>query len=671
MVGSQGCGCEAGSGRGTLAPRSPGRVREQAMPFARVLLRIAAIVVSLAIIVPVAAVYLFPDRIAAAVAARLERATGVEVSFGGRLHPSVYPVLGLRMDSVAVRNAAWSRQSESATAAGIEVEVSPAALLRGELELTGIRLVDPVIRLDLSALESMGDRGGDRPASGDAPGRGPVVRVKRIAVSNGSILIADAAAGQVLEFGDIHATIDMPSSDAPARIKGSLVRNGTGVQIDMMLDPAAALSGTGPLRVTSAVRAGDIFEASYSGSVDIRNAAAEGPFTFSAQNLREALAFVGVLATEGMPERELSVRGVLTAEPGSPVRITDADIASGDVKLFGRAEFEAGDPVAVRAVFTAEHLDLSQSAVVPQAGGEEDGWSGVRVTLPDLGAVDAVVSLDARSIDFGSMRTGRTRVGMVLRNGALAVRLRETRAFGGSLSGRLDARLLNPPSASVDIEARGVRIEQLPGVAGSLDGVTGFADADIRLNGAGDNLQGIISGLSGDGRLRLTDVRIPDVGEGLLETDVNVASASAGFTVENGVIENDDLAASGSNYTATGRGSIDVGARTADYVLTPVFGSISVPVEVTGPWDDLDYRFDLKDIPGGIERLIEGAGEDVLSSLLRDGLEGLPGLPDGLDPGTLLDLHLEGQPDDGGGIGSGLDALKEGLEGLLKGVTGE
>ena len=238
------------------------------------------------------------------------------------------------------------------------------------------------------------------------------------------------------------------------------------------------------------------------------------------------------------------------------------------------------------------------------------------------------------------------------------------------MSGRLDAALANSPSLSVDIAARAVRIEQLPVAAGGPDRATGTADADVRLRGTGDNLQGIISGLEGDGSVRLGDVRIPDAGEGFLETDINVASASASFTVTNGVAHNEDLAATGSNYIATGRGTIDIGARTVDYVLTPVIGSVSVPVEITGPWHNPAYRIDLQGIPG-VEALLDEAVEDVLASLLEDGIEGLPDLAEGLDPGRLLGLQVDGPQDNAGETGSELERLREGLGGLLRGLTGE
>ena len=51
----------------------------------------------------------------------------------------------------------------------------------------------------------------------------------------------------------------------------------------------------------------------------------------------------------------------------------------------------------------------------------------------------------------------------------------------------------------------------------------------------------------------------------------------------------------------TGAGTVDLPQRTVNYRVTPnVAGVLAVPVDVTGPWDNLSYRPDLAGIAKGL-----------------------------------------------------------------------
>jgi AsmA protein len=102
------------------------------------------------------------------------------------------------------------------------------------------------------------------------------------------------------------------------------------------------------------------------------------------------------------------------------------------------------------------------------------------------------------------------------------------------------------------------------------------------------------------------------------------------YTIANGILKNNDLKLTSPEVPMTGAGTVDLPQRQVNYRLTPnVAGLLAVPVDVTGPWDNLSYRPDLAGIAKGLAQ----------------------------DPGKALDLLKNG--------GSG------GAGGLLKGLLGK
>jgi len=78
-------------------------------------------------------------------------------------------------------------------------------------------------------------------------------------------------------------------------------------------------------------------------------------------------------------------------------------------------------------------------------------------------------------------------------------------------------------------------------------------------------------------------------------------SITGSFAIEGGVLRNEDLLLAATAVRAGGRGTVNLGAQTLDYRVTPVAlagedgtGGLRVPLLVTGPWSEPRYRLDLE-----------------------------------------------------------------------------
>jgi AsmA protein len=139
------------------------------------------------------------------------------------------------------------------------------------------------------------------------------------------------------------------------------------------------------------------------------------------------------------------------------------------------------------------------------------------------------------------------------------------------------------------------------------------------------------------------------------------AELSGTFTIDKGIVSNDDLSLIAPLVRMTGAGKVPLPPRTVDYVVKPKLvatvegqggagdlGGVAVPVKVTGPWHDISYKPDL-------EAVLKEQMKDPSAVIenLQDG-EGAKGLLENLAPGG-----SSGGTTDGGGSSGPLDLKKK------------
>ncbi|HMA15501.1 MAG: AsmA-like C-terminal region-containing protein, partial [Bacteroidota bacterium] len=136
------------------------------------------------------------------------------------------------------------------------------------------------------------------------------------------------------------------------------------------------------------------------------------------------------------------------------------------------------------------------------------------------------------------------------------------------------------------------------------------------------------------------------------------AELSGTFTIDKGIVSNNDLSMVAPLVRMTGEGKVPLPQRTVDYLVKPKLvasiegqgsaadaSGITVPIKVTGPWSDVSYRPDLEGM------LKEQMGDpSAVIEQLQDG-EGAKGLLEGLKPG--------GESGSDGGSSGPLDLKKQ------------
>jgi AsmA protein len=307
---------------------------------------------------------------------------------------------------------------------------------------------------------------------------------------------------------------------------------------------------------------------------------------------------------------------------------------------------------AIDFVFDADRLDVDRyrtkvpAATTSPANNEatESKHSNTTATAPQAETpidLSALRTLDARgAVHVGALGVaGLKAQDFKLRLEAKAGRLHlspiTAKLYGGRLSGSV---AIDAPRNAFAIQqtAAGVDIGPLLRDLADKDVLEGRGNVAIDLRTNGLTRSALKRALDGSASLALKQGALKGIDLGALlrkakavlgsrdaaETTATrgekteFSDLSASFVIQNGVAHNDDLLMRSQILRVGGAGDIDIGASTMDYLLKAqvVDGTgpaskelaelrgITVPVRVSGPFDHLKYRPDIRAMAKGAAR---------------------------------------------------------------------
>ncbi|MDH3669399.1 MAG: AsmA family protein, partial [Paracoccaceae bacterium] len=203
--------------------------------------------VALIVVAVGAAIVLIPrERVVALATDQVRAATGRELALTGDLSPSIWPVLGVRTGPVTLSNAEWGAADHLVSAGAAEIGIELMPLISGEVKVAALRLVDPVVSLEVND-QGLGnwvfDKQADSGAGGDS-GAGrelPKIALPEAVIKNGTIRFTDARTGQRIELTELDLQAALSAIDAPLTLEGSGIWNGARASLDARIETPAAM----------------------------------------------------------------------------------------------------------------------------------------------------------------------------------------------------------------------------------------------------------------------------------------------------------------------------------------------------------------------------------------------------------------------------------------------
>ncbi len=454
--------------------------------------RLLVILVGLVIIL-VAAVLVAPSFIdwnqyKGEIAGPIEEATGRRLAMNGDLSLAVLP--SPRVSAADVRLSGPSGGDDFVRLRSLEVQVAFWPLLRGEIQVVSVRLVEPEVFLEVAAdgTPNWGFEAADAVSTeaDEEGGASTTISVERVVIANGAISYSDAATGDTRRVESITATLTADSlAKGPFAAEGRFVVNGQPVGFDVSLGQIEADRNV-PLRGRIELERGDAL-ASIQGSVSrLTDAPAlDAKLTFEGRDLREALS---VLAGAAGIEPPLVVPGAqsfaLSADlmgSAQQAALNNLSIQIGDTRATGAIAAALEDQVQLDVTLALGRVDLDawSNAVSVEAGaGRAAADRGVNESesnpLDALIGLRANLNLTAEALTYRGSLVRQARLVASVAEGALDLTGLSAMLPGGSdisLSGRV-ATVDGQPRFDGSVEAASSDFRALTEWLGvPLDGV--------------------------------------------------------------------------------------------------------------------------------------------------------------------------------------------------------
>jgi AsmA protein len=626
-----------------------------------------AVLIVLVIVVAVAAPFFIPvDTYKNEIVAAVKESTGRDLQINGKVSFSLLPSLALEANDVAFANPPGASTPQMAKLAKLQVQLKLLPLLSRRVEVDRLVLVDPVIALEVDkqgkpnwqftpAAPAAATRARPaQPATPAASGGGTTlsgITLDDVRLENGQISYLDQRKGEKLEIDQIAVKLSLADLDSPFTAEGSAVYRGEKLSLSIALaKPGAFLDGKSspaklgldskPIAFGFSGNAAGSMPAKFDGAVDLK-----------IPSLRDLAQWAGSpLNAPGTGFGLFALSGKVNAA-GPKIGFTEASLTFDQINAKGELALDTGGArPAVKGRLDVDKLDVnpylpppappSKSAAPTGGGGggaggggagaASTGWSDQPIDVSSLKSADVDFTLSANSLIYRKIQIGKSALGLLLKDGRLEADLTQLALYQGAGKGKVVVDGSGAvPAVEAEFNLSKVQVEPLLKDAIDLDRLSGSGAFDMAVTGHGRSQREIIGALNGKGDFDLANGKIKGVN--LVAMVKNVATAFQGnnnsqetdfgsltgtYTIQNGIVHNNDLQLKSADLPMSGAGTIDLPQQSVDYKLTPrIAGAIAVPVIVKGPWSDLSYQPDLAGIVGDPAKLLKNGAGDVGGAL--------------------------------------------------------
>ena len=359
-----------------------------------------------------------------------------------------------------------------------------------------------------------------------------------------------------------------------------------------------------------------------------------------------------------------------------------AGVLSGDVtaKLDDstiKAKFTAAEPYDFEASIDKINVDRylgepapAQAAAKPApqekpqpTAKQEDA----PVDLSGLKGFNARGKLTIGELQVRGLKVAELDAQLNAKDGHVAIAPHSAKLYEGTVTGEVSADA-NRNAITLKEQLKGINIGPLLRDVAQRDQLEGKGDITLDVTAVGKSVNAMKRSLAGSAKLHLQDGAIKGIniaeiiqkGRNLLggqsasagqsandtsrKTDFSELSAS--FVIKDGVAHNEDLDAKAPLFRLGGKGDINIGASSLDYTAKAAVvatskgqggaerdqvAGLTVPVHLSGPFDDLKYQVDYRAAAGDAlksetgQKLKERLGQELKDDKIKDKLKGLLG----------------------------------------------
>ena len=672
---------------------------------------LTVIVVVIAAIFFVGPLFISADDVRNQLFAQIESATGYRLRMSGPVDVTLFPSFRLVAEDVGIAQPAAGGDTEFATAKKLKFGLTLKGLLDGNMRMTEVTLIDPVIAVPSAPTKPVaGEQGigaeGDRPSGGSASEiaeRLSSLSLDNLVIENGTVILPPSGQMSGKRIEKLNLAASLPAFDAPLEFDAAAIVDGKAIAAAGSIGNLGRFLGGSPAPVSLQGTAPSYLEgkATLSGTATYKdNAFALSQFSAKAGDQTvtgtalykdQTLTLTQFTATSGpyslagnanysnnkltINPLRANVRGTafagwITADLSNQVPYVVASLAA--------------KTVDISTLTGAAKSKSSGGGAVTNTGSDTrsgSGWSNAAIDFSPLRTMNGKFGLSAEEIIYQNVKVRPAKVQATLSGGKLDATLADFNLYGGTGKAAVGIDASGKtPAQSVKVSL--VEFDAYPFLrdAVNFQSIEGKGTIALDLNATGASQSAIVSALEGNAKLDFVDGAIRGInvakmlrnlGTGIVEgwqggeaEKTDFASLGGSFKVVQGKAATDDLHLVGPLVRMTGAGTMDLPMKQLNFRVDPRLvaslegqggkqdlAGLGVPVMISGPWGTPKIYPDIK----GVLDNPTAAYEQLRQ--LGNGVVKLPGM-DKLDKtGTLPRVIQDGKVNK--------DALIQGLGGLL------
>ncbi len=430
----------------------------------------------------------------------------------------------------------------------------------------------------------------------------------------------DAAAN---EIDDLDVTAEFTSLAEPITTRGGFTWRGERFDISARGEPRAIAAGQSSSVSIDAKSAR--VEFGFDGKASLSGLGA-GNVRLVTTSLRDLLAWTGQPMARGGGLANFSIEGAV-ALSADAFSFDNAAFSLDGSQGVGTGKLTFGGKPEVTAGLAMSRLDITPYLVASGAakggsrsgsgasGGGGGGWSNDRIAFDGLKAIDAQLNLKTEQIIADQIKIGPSNLTVAIKGGKLDAELTEMTLYSGIGVGTLS---IDGGAATPSVAAffRLDSLDLLPFLTDAIGftRVEGTGALSFQLGAAGASPAALAAALDGKGAIdfrngAIRGINIPKMIQNLsIETllgwqqggdeKTEFSQLSGTYTIDNGILTNNDFALVGPLLRVTGAGRVDIPKRTLAYRVDPkIVASLdgqgssgdlegfAVPIRIEGSWD--------------------------------------------------------------------------------------
>ena len=529
--------------------------------------------------------------------------TGRELTLGGDVDLKIGFPPTLEVNDVAFQNATWGSQPQMARVKKLQVKVSILPLIRGNITVNNLILVEPVFLLETnksgqSNLDFDVAKKAESPKTEEKTGSDSQMQLEleKVEIKDAKLIYKDHRTGQTetVELANLDLKAPLFGDGADINIKGSYNKTPFEVNGNIGLI-SKALRSNEKWSLTLEAQAVKT-KASVEGSIqDLINARGiDLKLNVDGQDLAEFEKFTG----EPLPVKgPFRLSGHVVSPSEKEVKVSDLLIVLGESQIQGSVNVtRAAKRPLIEAKLTSNKLDLRPLLAEEKSSGgtkkQTDGAGSKKekvfpaqpFDLNALQKIDAKLSLRADHVIgmFSVLDNYNTEIN--LKNGHLIIKPVTGNIGGGKFSAMLDlVTRKNHASLKTKISAQKVNLGEMLKKRGISDDIEGVLGLDIDLSGQGNSVAALMAGLNGHFFASMGKGKMPvkyldlvgaDLSSSLLkivnpfEEKINQAQincAVCDLNIKDGIVNGDAIIIDDPNKTLLSQGTLNLKTEELDF----------------------------------------------------------------------------------------------------------